>query len=199
MVADMATPDAPRWLDDEEMAAWLPLMGLMVLLPAQLDAQMQRMAELTQFEYLILSRLSEEPDHTLRISTLAGQWFGSLSRLSHLMKRLEGRGLVRRRPAPEDGRYTNATLTDEGLAKVVAVAPLQVDLVRQLVLDNLTRAQLRQTRAITERLLAVSKSPADCVVEPGGQGSDDPCVVDADVGQGSDEPCVVDADSCPLD
>jgi DNA-binding MarR family transcriptional regulator len=144
----------PPWLDDTEMAAWRPLMGLMVIIPAQLDAQMQRVADLTQFEYLILAQLSEAPEHRMRISTLANRWYGSLSRLSHLIKRLEQRGWVRRVPDPDDGRYTNAVLTEAGWDKVVVTAPQQVEIVRRLVLDHLTRAQLRQTQAIAQRLIA---------------------------------------------
>ena len=160
----MATEESPRWLDEEEIAAWRPLMGLMILIPAQLDAQMQRAADLNQFEYLVLAQLSEAPDQRMRISTLATHWFGSLSRVSHLIKRLEGRGWVRREPDLEYGRYSNAILTEEGWAKVVATAPLQVKLVRQLVIDQLTRAQLRQTRAISERLLTRNTPPADCLL-----------------------------------
>jgi len=152
----MATDDEPRWLDDEEMAAWLPLMGMMVVLPAQLDAKMQEVADLTQFEYLILARLSEVDGHSMRMSDLAEQWHGSLSRLSHLIKRLEQRGWVRRESDPEDGRYTNAILTEEGWDKIVATAPHQVELVRRLVLDHLSRAQLRHLRTATERILGAS-------------------------------------------
>ena len=79
---------------------------------------------------------------------------GSLSRMSHLIKRLERRGWLRREPAPEDGRYTNAILTDAGYEKVVSVAPVQLDVVRQLVLGQLTRSQLKQLREIGNRLLA---------------------------------------------
>jgi len=152
----MAIDEEPRWLDDDEMAAWIPLMGTLIVLPAQLDAGMQEVAELTQFEYLILAKLSETQGHTVRISDLAGQWFGSLSRVSHLIKRLEGRGWVRREPDPEDGRYTNAILTEAGWAKIVATAPHQVELVRRLMLDHLTRAQVRQLRTVAERILAAN-------------------------------------------
>ena len=48
------------------------------------------------------------------MSLLADLVNASLSRLSHLVTRLESRGLVRREPDPEDGRFTNAILTDKG-------------------------------------------------------------------------------------
>jgi len=135
------------------MAAWLPLARLMIKLPAALDAQLRRDAGISHFDYAVLARLSEAPEHTLRMSTLADFANGSLSRLSHVVARLESRGWVTRSPCPDDGRYTDATLTTEGYAKVVATAPGHVDAVRHLVIDPLTRAQLRQLSAITARIL----------------------------------------------
>jgi DNA-binding MarR family transcriptional regulator len=134
----------PNWLDDKQLEAWLRFSGVLIQLPAELDSEMQRLAGLTNFEYGVMAGLSESPDRTMRISALAGYARGSLSRLSHLIKRLEARGWVRRELDPADGRYTNAILTDEGYAKVAATAPGHVELVRRLVVDALTPAQLRQ-------------------------------------------------------
>ena len=154
----METP----WLDEQQRQAWLRFAGVLTLLPAELDGEMQRTAGLTQFEYSVLAALSESPDRTLRISRLAEFARGSLSRLSHLIKRLEGRGWVRRELDPDDGRYTNAILTDEGYAKVVATAPGQLELVRRLVVDVLTPAQLRQLGEISGRILDRVNPDGDC-------------------------------------
>jgi DNA-binding MarR family transcriptional regulator len=152
-VARLAEKTETQWLDDEEMDAWLPLARLMIRLPAALDAQLRRDAGISHFEYAVLARLSESPNRTLRMSTLADFANGSLSRLSHVVARLESQGWVTRRPCPEDGRYTDAILTDRGHAKMVATAPGHVAAVRRLVIDQLTRTQLRQLSAITGRLL----------------------------------------------
>jgi DNA-binding MarR family transcriptional regulator len=138
----------PRWLDEVEMAAWLQVVGLMFRLPAALDAQLQRTSGLTHFEYMTMASLSDDPNRTLRMSTLAARANASLSRLSHVVKRLEEKGWVSRQPCPEDGRFTNATLTAAGYAKLVAAAPGHVAEVRRLVIDPLTRAQLKQLTAI---------------------------------------------------
>lgn len=142
----------PRWLDQQQLTDWLAFERLQVRLRAELDTEMQRLAGLTQFEYSVLAGLSEQPDRTMRISTLAQLTNGSLSRMSHLIKRLEGRGWVRRELDPCDGRYTNAILTDAGWDKVVATAPGHVELVRRLVVDALTPAQMRQLGEISARL-----------------------------------------------
>ncbi len=143
----------PKWLDDQQLEAWLRFARVLVALPAELDSEMQRRAGVTQFEYAVMAGLSESPGRAMRISTLADYARGSLSRLSHLINRLERRGWIRRELDPEDGRYTNAILTDDGYAKVVATAPGQVELVRRLVIDALTPAQLRQLGDISARIM----------------------------------------------
>lgn len=145
--------DPPNWLDEKQLDAWLRFAGVLVMLPAELDTEMQHRAGITQFEYAVLAGLSESPGRTMRISSLAQYARGSLSRLSHLIKRLEQRGWVRRELDPADGRYTNAILTDAGYAKVVATAPGQLEVVRRLVVDALTPAQLRQLGEISARLI----------------------------------------------
>jgi DNA-binding MarR family transcriptional regulator len=152
----------PNWLDEKQLDAWLRFSRVLIQLPAELDSEMQRLAGLTNFEYNVLAGLSESPNRTMRISTLADYARGSLSRLSHLIKRLEARGWVRRELDPQDGRYTNAILTDQGYAKVVATAPGHVELVRRLVVDALTPAQLRQLGDLSGRLMTRLNPDGDC-------------------------------------
>jgi DNA-binding MarR family transcriptional regulator len=143
----------PRWLSDEERQTWLALTGVLIRLPSALDAQLQRDAGISHFDYQVLAGLSEAPDRTLRMSVLALLAEGSLSRLSQVVSRLEQRGWVRRAPDPTDGRYTLATLTDKGWEKVVATAPGHVGAVRDLVFDPLTRIQHKQLRDIGRRIM----------------------------------------------
>lgn len=132
----------PRWLSADEQAAWRQLERLLFLLPSALDAQLQRDAGISNFEYMVLSGLSEAKNRTLRMSDLAAMAAGSLSRLSHVVSRLEKRGWVRREPCPGDGRFVNAVLTGDGWDKVVATAPGHVEAVRRLVVDALPPHQL---------------------------------------------------------
>ena len=142
-----------RWLDAEERAAWLRLVAVVELLPGVLDAQLRRDAGLSHFDYFVLAMLSEAPDRSLRMTALAHRTNATLPRLSHVVQRLESRGLVERFPCPEDRRATNARLTDAGWDAVVAAAPGHVDTVRAHVLDPLSPAQLRQLAAIGDALL----------------------------------------------
>jgi DNA-binding MarR family transcriptional regulator len=148
------TPTNTRWLSSDEEAAWRAIAQVMVKLPWALECQLQRDAGLSFIEYYVLARLSEDPKHTLRMSELAMLTNASLSRLSHLVKRLELRGLVRRQVDPADGRFTNAIMTNAGYTLLVASAPGHVARVRSLVMDGLSPAELRQLHDASERLLA---------------------------------------------
>jgi DNA-binding MarR family transcriptional regulator len=149
--ADQGNCD-PRWLDPEEQDAWLAVAMLMFQLPGRLDAQLQHDSRLTLYEYLVLSSLSMRSARTARMSELAKLTNGSLSRLSNVAKRLEDRGWLVRDPDPRDGRYTVARLTPAGYDVVAAAAPGHVEAVRRLVIDPLTRTQIRALADIGRRL-----------------------------------------------
>lgn len=142
-----------RWLDDTELDAWLRLVAVVELLPGTLERQLRRDAGLTHFEYFVLAMLSEAPDRTLRMTALAARANATLPRLSHVVRRLEERGLVERLPCPGDGRATNARLTGPGWEKVRASAPGHVENVRRHVVDALSREQLEQLTTIGDALL----------------------------------------------
>jgi len=142
-----------EWLSDEQQAAWRPFVALLLRLPALLDTQLQRDAGINHFDYLVLSGLSEAPGRTLRMSELAAMANSSLSRLSHVVSRLEGKGWVRRESCPGDGRFINAVLTDAGWQKIVETAPGHVAAVQKLLIDTLTPEELRSLGAISTQVL----------------------------------------------
>jgi DNA-binding MarR family transcriptional regulator len=150
----MITPMSEKWLTQKESAAWVRLVALLELLPATLDTELRRDADLTNFDYYVLAMLSEAPAHTLRMTGLARQTNATLPRLSHVVSRLEGRGLVERFPCPENKRATNARLTDAGWTKVRATAPQHVAFVREHVIDALSPEQVTQLTQITDAILA---------------------------------------------
>jgi DNA-binding MarR family transcriptional regulator len=144
----------PKWLSAPERATWMQLSAVLTMLPAALDSQLRRDADLTLFEYYVLAMLSEAPERTLRMSALATRTNATLSRLSHVVTRLAERGLVDRYSCPEDGRATNARLTALGWARVQKAAPNHVATVRDHVIDALTPRQVGQLSAITAALLS---------------------------------------------
>jgi DNA-binding MarR family transcriptional regulator len=144
---------ATEWLDRRELAAWIRVASVLEVLPGVLDGQLRRDGGVTLFEYFVLAILSETPGRTLRMSALAQQTNATLPRLSNVVRRMEGRGLLERRQADDDARATDVTLTDEGMATTERAAPGHVAAVRHHVVDALTPEQLGQLVEITDALL----------------------------------------------
>jgi len=142
-----------RGLDNHEWSAWLQLTAMFTLLPAALDSQLQREAGLTHFEFIVMAALSRQPGRRLQLKDLALIANGSLSRLSHVISRLERQGWVRR-VSKNAGRATNAELTDRGLRKLREAGPIHFQEVRRLVFDVLTPEEVKDLRRLTSRLNA---------------------------------------------
>jgi DNA-binding MarR family transcriptional regulator len=145
---------AVQWLTAAEVDSWLSLVRLMTWLPWSIDQQLRRDSGLAMVEYQVMARLSQSPERTMRMSSLADLANASLSRLSHLVKRLEGRGFVRREPDSADGRFTNAILTGKGLQVLTDAAPGHVAHVRSLVIDVLSPEQLRRVGLAADRIMS---------------------------------------------
>lgn len=135
--------DDPRWLDEEERRMWVRLVATAILLPSSVEGQLKRDAGLSFFEYHVLAMLSEAEGRTRLMSELAFQSNSSLSRLSHVVTRLEKQGWVRREACATDGRATNAVLTDAGFDHLRVHAPAHVEEVRRLVFDGLDAEDVR--------------------------------------------------------
>ncbi|MGH3957391.1 MarR family winged helix-turn-helix transcriptional regulator [Mycobacterium sp.] len=132
------------WLDDDQQQAWRQVVGLLMTLPSALDSDLQRDAGLSMYEYLVLAALSESPDRTLQMNDLAYRANSSLSRLSHLISRLEKRGWVTKRPCENDRRASTVALTAAGAEMIRAAAPGHTHLVQELVIKPLSPVQLQQ-------------------------------------------------------
>jgi DNA-binding MarR family transcriptional regulator len=142
-----------EWLSDDEQRAWLRLAGVMLKLSPALDSQLQRDRDLTHFDYLCLAMLSESEDHTLRMSALAGRANASLSRLSHVVSKLERRGWVAREPSPDSRRVTLVALTEKGWQVLQESAPGHVETVRSLVFDGLSREDVTALERIAGHIV----------------------------------------------
>ncbi len=141
--------DEPRWLSDSEQHAWRGLMLTYQLLFDSVDKQLRTAAGIPHAYYMILTVLSERPDHTMRMSELAAMTATSQSRTSHAVAALERTGWVERKACDTDKRGRFAVLTPAGYQVVVAAAPDHVAQVRTLIFDHLTTKQVAQLTAIT--------------------------------------------------
>jgi len=135
------------------METWRALSLLLAKLPTALGEQLQCESQLSFVEYYVLAGLSDQPDRTLRMSQLAVMANSELSRLSHMVARLERRGLVRREPDPTDRRFTNAILTDAGHTYLMQAAPGHVARVRSLVFNALDTDAQHALRHAAQQIL----------------------------------------------
>ncbi|KDN22298.1 MarR family winged helix-turn-helix transcriptional regulator [Amycolatopsis rifamycinica] len=141
-------------LDLEETAFWRPLMRIMTALPRALEDQFLPETGLAITDYGVLVALSEAPDHLLRISALAATTGLSLSRISRVVDDLTRRGLVEKRRCAEDGRASNAVLTEAGFARLEAAYPGHLARVRASVFDHLSAEDIRTAGPVLARLAA---------------------------------------------
>ncbi|TVU57951.1 MarR family transcriptional regulator [Paenarthrobacter nitroguajacolicus] len=144
----------PRWLNADERRAWLALLSINTLLPSALDTQLQLAGKLSLFDYNVLAMLSETEGRYLPMSELAARTSASLSRLSHVVTKLQKRGWVERQAHPGDARVTVAHLTDAGMSTIVSLAPGHVESVRALMLDSLSPDDVADLARIGEKIVA---------------------------------------------
>lgn len=148
----MPRKPAARWLDDEQGRAWLAYMRVQLRMTYEMNRQLQSESDLSLSDYDVLNALSNAPGACMQVTALAAQIGWERSRLSHHVKRMAGRGLVRCDLAPSDRRVTEVSLTVEGRHAIEAAAPGHVDLVRRLFFDDLPPELLDPLSTALERI-----------------------------------------------
>lgn len=150
----------PRWLSAVQQRDWRAYVEGSIRLNDVLDRDLKTKHGLTMAEYEILVRLSEAPDHRLRMAQLAEEASQSRSRLSHTVSRLECKGLVARGTCGADKRGVNAELTEDGFAFLTKAAADHVATVREFFVDVVDPDDLaaigRAFTAIAERVAKAS-------------------------------------------
>src|SRR5690625_6482499 len=97
----------------EELDGWHRVVAAYMGVLPTLERDLQRAANISFFEFQTLDHLSSV-DGAMSMTQLASRCNSSLSRLSHVARKLEARGLLTRRLADYDKRVTVAELTDKG-------------------------------------------------------------------------------------
>lgn len=144
------------WLDEREQRAWRGFQTLHSQLLGALSRRLLADSGLSDSDYAVLVALSEAPDERLRAHELCRELVWEKSRLSHQLRRMEERGLLRREACEEDARGQVVVLSAAGRRTIEAAAPAHVAAVRELFIDLLTRDQLDVLGDIAE---AVSSRP----------------------------------------
>ena len=141
-------------LDGDEELLWRSLVELLARLPRVLDEQFLRETALGMTEYAVLVALSEAPDGELRMGDLAEAAALSRSRMSRVVDDMVRRSLVTRRKSETDARSALAAITPAGRDLLAAAYPGHLARVRSLVLDHVTKNEMRAMTQALERVLA---------------------------------------------
>lgn len=145
-----------RWLDMQEQKLWLELREFIGGLPRAIDRQLIRDSAVSNGEYAVLAAVSEASADGIRSSDLATLLEWERSRVSHLLRRMESKGLVARCSASTDGRGQEISLTQAGWDLVRSAAPGHVSMIRETIFDPLTPAEQQQLGDSLQKIRAAA-------------------------------------------
>jgi len=128
-------------------------------LSERLNRELTRATGLSEADFEILTALTETPDGSVRALALRCGLEWEKSRLSHQLRRMEQRGLVRREECIEDSRGTVIRVTALGRKLAEEAKEHYERLVRRYVGDVLSTEQLEALGAIAEAVLANLEEP----------------------------------------
>lgn len=123
------------------------------LLDLAISRDLRTDSGLSETDYDVLSTLSESGADQWRARELSARLLWSTSRLAHQVRRMEKRGLVRRRGTANDARGATVALTEAGRAALRAAAPPHVESVRRYLIDVLSPAEVRTLGRIASRVV----------------------------------------------
>jgi len=140
------------WLSDDQQRVWRNYLAMSAGLQIEMNRQLQRDCGLSLADYDVLVALAELA--VCRVNELGDRLGWEQSRLSHQLRRMRSRGLVERRGADDDRRGATVELTDAGRSALESSAQGHVELVRTVVFDGVSSAQLRALDGWTSQVLA---------------------------------------------
>lgn len=141
----------PRWLDPDEMKAWRLYITTSVDLMKALEDDVRPFG-LTMGDYQLLAMISEAPDRRLRMCDLADQLRLSRSGLTRRMDGVLSNAWVARVQDQADRRVAYAELTTKGWNLLRKVAPIHLASVRRLMIDHLSRAEVKAVGSAFEKI-----------------------------------------------
>ena len=137
----VATPAAARRrMTSQELAIWRSLLDTTAELRRVLGAELQE-SDLSPADYQVLLALREADDRRMRSSELAASIDWERSRLSHHLRRMERRGLIRREHCATDNRGAEVVLTQVGAELFRSATAPHMRAIKKRFADALTPDQ----------------------------------------------------------
>jgi DNA-binding MarR family transcriptional regulator len=143
-----ATPRASDW----RIGAWRSFLRAHAGVVRELERELLAETGMPLGWYDVLLQLAEAPARRLRMADLADRVLLSRSGLTRLIDRLQAEGLVRREPSPDDARGTFTVLTDDGMKRLRAAAPVHLAGIRRHWLAHFSDAELRELGRLLGRV-----------------------------------------------
>jgi DNA-binding MarR family transcriptional regulator len=157
----VAAVENTRWLDEREAEVWRRFVEATGLLTAAMDRQLLRESQLSGAEYAVLAPLSEHADGVVRARDLGNLLGWDRSRLSHLLKRMETRGLLERKDCSADARGLDVKITPDGLAAIEQAAPGHLEFVRTHFFDLLSGDEQAAVASLSSKIKALLQPDCD--------------------------------------
>ena len=143
----------PR-MTTRELAVWRSLVDTTAELRRVLGAQLQQESGLSPADYQVLLALHEADGRRLRSSELAANIAWERSRLSHHLRRMERRGLIRRDDCATDNRGAEISFTQDGADMFRRATAPHMRAVKKHFADALTPEQFEALADILQALQA---------------------------------------------
>ncbi len=152
-MSESSNLEEPDPFTDAEFDAWRGLIRLRESVMREIARRLREAGEVGLDDYGVLVTLVGRPGMRLRMSELGTRRLLTPSGITRAVARLEGRGLVRREPDPDDGRAALAQLTHEGLAALRRAQRIHHATVRELYLGRLSEQEQRRLARLLEKAL----------------------------------------------
>lgn len=152
-----------RWLTAREQEFWRTVREFIWQFPSAIDRQLTQDSAMQTGEYTVLSVLSDSSEPSLRPAQIATELRWDRSRLSHLLRRMEAKGLITRCSDSVDRRGHQIGLSQQGWQAVREAAPAHVEFVRTALFDSLTAEEYAAFEtALPKILAAIAPSVPEC-------------------------------------
>jgi DNA-binding MarR family transcriptional regulator len=146
------TSDSIPAIDDEALGAWRALLGAHARVTGDVEAALKAAGLPPLAWYDVLWPLQRASPEGLRMGALAAEVTLSRTGLTRLVDRIEERGLLRRRPVPEDRRGSYVRITPAGTAMLRRMWP-----VYERVLAETFVTAVQDPRALRRQLAPLAR------------------------------------------
>jgi|HigsolmetaAR202D_1030399.scaffolds.fasta_scaffold00114_33 DNA-binding MarR family transcriptional regulator len=139
-------------LSQTNLEIWTAYQRMGLRLDAILAQELARTG-LSQADYEILSALLESPNDSMRAISLRCGIEWEKSRLSHQLRRMEQRGLIRREACEEDNRGAVVRITERGRELAIEAKACYEHAIQRYFVQALSEGELQQLKQISQTLL----------------------------------------------